>query len=200
MAQHRPAPIVTLFLCIPTANTSFQPALVLEMPKILLENYCFPENLVGMEQVIHQAIKSAQILKIADKKTLAAVLTVGVQWALNDPRLTVSYEPSFTPVMPSMLPTLRFEQLKLLVRNSVKVDILENNTGYLWIDQIVGEETEAKLGSLLRDNSCWHILADFWSVVHHSWRNVWTQTLSLLFILCMTGRQTQLQYCGPCHH
>ncbi|XP_039991900.1 retinol-binding protein 3-like [Xiphias gladius] len=152
MAQHTPALLLMLLLCTPSANSSFQPALVLEMAKILLENYCFPENLIGMQEAIQQAINSGEILQISDRKTLAAVLTAGVQGALNDPRLTVSYEPNFVPVMPPMLPSLPIEQLIRLVRNSVKLDILENNVGYLRIDRIIGEETTAKLGSLLRDN------------------------------------------------
>lgn len=149
MAQHTSPLLLMLLLCV---NSSFQPALVLEMAKILLENYCFPENLVGMQDAIQQAINSGEILQISDRKTLAAVLTVGVQGALNDPRLTVSYEPNFVPVMPQILPSLPTEQLIWLVRNSVKLDILDNNVGYLRIDRIIGEETAAKLGSLLKDN------------------------------------------------
>lgn len=152
MAQHTPSLLLMLLLCTAPVNSSFQPALVLEMAKILLENYCFPENLVGMQEAIQQAINSGEILQISDRKTLAAVLTVGVQGALNDPRLTVSYEPNFTQLMPQVLPSLPIEQLIWLVRNSVKLDILENNVGYLRIDRIIGEETLTKLGSLLRDN------------------------------------------------
>uniref|UniRef100_A0A665UXH0 Interphotoreceptor retinoid-binding protein like n=1 Tax=Echeneis naucrates TaxID=173247 RepID=A0A665UXH0_ECHNA len=152
MEQHTPPLLLMLLLFTLSASSSFQPALVLEMAKILLENYCFPENLVGMQEAIQQAITSGEILQISDRKTLAAVLTVGVQGALNDPRLTVSYEPNFVPVVPLMLPSLPTDQLIRLVRNSVKLDILEDNIGYLRVDRIIGEETAAKLGSLLRDN------------------------------------------------
>lgn len=152
MEQHTPPLLLMLLLSTLSANSSFQPTLVLEMAKILLETYCFPENLVGMQEAIQQAIDSGEILQISDKKTLAAVITVGVQGALNDPRLTVSYEPNFVPVTPPILPSLPIEQLIRLVRNSVKLEILENNIGYLRIDRIIGEETAAKLGTLLKDN------------------------------------------------
>ena len=152
MAQHTSPLLLMLLLCTLSVNSSFQPALVLEMAKILLENYCFPENLVGMQEAIQQAINSGEILQISDRKTLASVLTSGAQGALNDPRLTVSYEPNFVSVMPPALPSLPKEQLIWLVRNSVKLDILENNVGYLRIDRVIGEKTAAKLGSLLRDN------------------------------------------------
>lgn len=164
MAQHASSLPWILLLCTFYANSSFQPALVLEMAKILLENYCLPENLVGMQEAIQQAINSGEILQISDRKTLATVLTVGVQGALNDPRLTVSYEPNFVPVMPPMLPLLPKDQLIRLVRNSFKVDILENNVGYLRIDQIIGQETAAKLDSLLQDN-IWDKIAQTSSLI-----------------------------------
>ncbi|KAM6897508.1 retinol-binding protein 3 [Xenentodon cancila] len=164
MAQHASPLPWMLILCTVYVNSSFQPALVLEMAEILLENYCLPENLVGMQEAIQQAINSREILQISDKKTLAAVLTAGVQGALNDPRLTVSYEPNFVPVMPPILPLLPKDQLIRLVRNSFKVDILENNIGYLRIDQIIGQEMTAKLGSLLQDN-IWDKIAQTSSLI-----------------------------------
>lgn len=156
--------LMMLFLCTLSSNSSFQPALVLEMAKILLENYCFPENLVGMQEAIQQAINSGEILQISDRKTLATVLTAGVQGALNDPRLTISYEPNFVPVMPPTLSSLPKEQLIRLVKNSVKSDILENNVGYLRIDRIVGEETAVKFGSQLME-SIWDKIAHTSSLI-----------------------------------
>ncbi|XP_030196896.1 retinol-binding protein 3 [Gadus morhua] len=145
---------LAMLLCFPLSSRAapFQAALVQDMAQILLENYCFPENLVGMQEAIQQAIHSGEILQIQDRKTLAAVLSAGVQGALNDPRLAVTYEPNYVPVSPPLLPSLPAEQLVRLVRNSVKLDFLENNVGYLRMDRIIGAGTAAKLGPLLRDN------------------------------------------------
>uniref|UniRef100_A0A3B3VPG1 Retinol binding protein 3 n=1 Tax=Poecilia latipinna TaxID=48699 RepID=A0A3B3VPG1_9TELE len=145
-------------------TSSFQPALILEIAKILMQNYCLPEKLFGMQEAIQQVITSGEILQISDKKTLASLLTAGVQGALRDPRLTVSYEANPVPVVPPVLQTLSKDQLRRLVRNSLKLDILENNTGYLRIDQIIDQETVAKAGSQLWDN-VWNKVAQTSSLI-----------------------------------
>lgn len=152
MAARTPALLLTLLFCALPVRSFYQHTLVLEMAKILLENYCIPENLVGMQEAIQRAIKSREILQISDRKTLATVLTVGVQGALNDPRLSVSYEPSFTPLPLQALSSLPEEQQLRLLRNSIKLDILDNGDGYLRIDRIIDEETLLKFEPLLREN------------------------------------------------
>lgn len=153
-----------LLLSVLPIISPFQPALVLEMAKILKQNYCFPEKLFGMQEAIQQVISSGEILWISDKKTLASLLTAGVQGSLSDPRLTVSYEVKSVPVLPTELQSLAKDQLKRLVRNSLKVDVLENNIGYLRMDQIIDEKTAAKVGSQLWDN-VWNKVAQTSSLI-----------------------------------
>uniref|UniRef100_A0A672M1Q5 Retinol binding protein 3 n=1 Tax=Sinocyclocheilus grahami TaxID=75366 RepID=A0A672M1Q5_SINGR len=155
-------------------DASFQPALVLDMAKILLENYCFPGNL-GMQEAIQQAISSREILHISDRKTLAAV---AVQGALNDPRLTVFYEPNYIPITPPALQSLPTEQLMRLIRNIVKLELKDNNIGYLRIDRIIGQETAAKLGRLLQEN--------IWKKVAH--------TSEMIFDFAVTGELSGIPY------
>lgn len=157
--------LMLLSMALPVCSI-FQHSSMLGMAKILLENYCIPKILVAMQEAIQRAIKSQDILQISDRKTLVAVLTVGVQGALNDPWLSVSYEPNFTPLPPQGLSLLPMEQRLRLLRNSSKLDSLEDGVGYSQIDRIVDEETLLKIRPPLRV-SIWDDAAQTASLVLH---------------------------------
>ncbi|XP_071400250.1 retinol-binding protein 3 [Centroberyx affinis] len=132
-------------------RATFPPSLIIDMAKILMDNYCSPEKLVGMQEAIDAASSNTEILSIPDPETLANVLTSGVQSTINDPRLKVSHEPDYVPVVVPQLPPLPPDQLVAVLQTSIKLDILEGNIGYLRIDHILGEEVADKIGSLLLD-------------------------------------------------
>ncbi|XP_044034688.1 retinol-binding protein 3 isoform X1 [Siniperca chuatsi] len=132
-------------------HASFAPSLIIDMAKIVMDNYCSPEKLVGMKEAIEDASSNTEVLNIPDGETLANVLSAGVQTTVSDPRLMVSFEPSYVPVVTPKMPPLPPEQLIAILQTSIKLDILEGNIGYLRIDHILGEEVADKVGPLLLD-------------------------------------------------
>ncbi|XP_054455412.1 retinol-binding protein 3 [Anoplopoma fimbria] len=129
----------------------FAPNLIVDMAKIVMDNYCSPEKLTGMKEAIEAASSNTEVLNIPDPETLANVLSAGVQTTVSDPRLMVSYEPHYVPVAPPKMPSLAPEQVIAVLQTSIKLDILEGNIGYLRIDHILGEEVADKVGPLLLD-------------------------------------------------
>ncbi|XP_035526869.1 retinol-binding protein 3 [Morone saxatilis] len=132
-------------------HASFSPSLIVDMAKIIMDNYCSPEKLVGMKEAIEAASSNTDVLNIPDGESLANVLSSGMQTTVSDPRLMVSFEPNYVPVVPPKMPPLPPEQLIAVLQTSIKLDILEGNIGYLRIDHILGEEVAEKIGPLLLD-------------------------------------------------
>ncbi|KAA8578393.1 hypothetical protein FQN60_000094 [Etheostoma spectabile] len=132
-------------------HASFAPELIVDMAKIVMDNYCSPEKLVGMKEAIEAASSNTEILNIPDAETLAKILSAGFQTTVSDQRLTVSYEPNYVPVVPPKMPPLPPDQLISILQTSIKLDILEGNIGYLRIDHILGEEVADKVGHVLLD-------------------------------------------------
>ncbi|XP_028990818.1 retinol-binding protein 3 [Betta splendens] len=130
-------------------HASFDPSLVVDTAKIILDNYCSPEKLAGMEAAIEAARNNTSILNAPDGESMAEVLSAGVQATIRDPRLKVSYEPNHVPAPPRKLPPLPPEQLVSVLQASIKLDILEGNVGYLRIDHILGEDVAEKVGPQL---------------------------------------------------
>lgn len=132
-------------------HASFPPSLVDDLAKIVMNNYCSPEKLTGMKEDIGAAHSNTEVLSMPDAESLASVLSDEFQTTVSDTRVKVSYEPNYVPVVLPKLPPLPPEQLIAVIQNSIKLDILEGNIGYLRIDHILGEDVAEKVGHLLLD-------------------------------------------------
>lgn len=132
-------------------RAAFPPSLIVDMAKIVLDNYCSPEKLLGMKEAIEAAGTNTEVLNIPDGESLARVLSAGVQGTVSDPRLMVSYQPNYVPAVPPKMPPLPPEHLVAVLQTSIKLDLLEGNTGYLRIDHILGEDVAEKVGPSLID-------------------------------------------------
>ncbi|KAM5236578.1 retinol-binding protein 3 [Ctenodactylus gundi] len=175
--------LLSVLLCGLAGPTHlFQPSLVLDLAQVLLDNYCFPENLMGMQAAIEQAVKSQEILSISDPQTLAQVLTDGVQSSLNDPRLRISYEPGALDA-PHKTPApsdLTQEELLAQLQKSISHEVLAENVGYLRVDELPGQEVLSKLGDFL---------------VSHVWSRLMdTSALVLDLRYCRGGHVSSIPY------
>ncbi|TRZ02873.1 hypothetical protein DNTS_024416 [Danionella cerebrum] len=131
------------------AQCSFSPTIIVDMAKVLMDNYCSPEKLTGMEEAIAAASSNTEILSITDPVMLAAVLTDGVKTTFSDSRVKVSYEPGFVPPAAPAMPDIPPEQVAAMIKSTAKVEVLDGNIGYLKIQHIIGEEMAQKVGPLL---------------------------------------------------
>ncbi|XP_041672225.1 retinol-binding protein 3-like [Cheilinus undulatus] len=133
------------------SHAAFPPSVIVDMAKLVMDNYCTPEKLDGMAQAIEASGGNTEVLNIPDGESLARVLSAGFQLTIHDPRLVISYEPKYVPAVAPHMPPLPPEQLIAVLQTSIKLDILEGNIGYLRIDNILGEEVAEKVGQLLLD-------------------------------------------------
>ncbi|XP_007233627.3 retinol-binding protein 3 [Astyanax mexicanus] len=144
--------LVSLLAFSNAVHCAFSPTLIMDMAKVLMDNYCTPSKLAGMEDAIETASSNTEILSIQDPNTLAGVLTDGVQNTIYDPRVKVTYEPDYVPAVPPPMPEIPPEQLAAVVKATVNVDVLEDNIAYLKIQHIIGEEMAQKIGPLLLEH------------------------------------------------
>ncbi|KAK3559802.1 hypothetical protein QTP86_020783 [Hemibagrus guttatus] len=141
--------LATVLVFISDVQCNFSPEIITDLAKVLMDNYCSPEKLSGMEEVISIASSNTGILSIQDPSILASVLTDGVRNTIGDPRVKVTYDPNYVPAAPPRIPDIPPEQLAAVVKGTVNVEVLENDIAYLKIQHIIGEEVAQKIGPLL---------------------------------------------------
>lgn len=160
--------LATLLICSSNIHCNFSPTLITDLAKVLLDNYCSPEKLSGIEEVI--GTDNKEILSIQDPNILASVLTDGVRSTVGDPRVKVTYDPDYVPAAPPGIHDIPPEKLAAVVKGMVNVEVLENDIAYLKIQHIIGEEIAQKIGQLL---------------LQHVWDNV-LPTLAMILDLRYT--------------
>lgn len=141
--------LATLLAFSSDVHCNFSPTLITDLAKTLLDNYCSPEKLSGIDEVIGIATSSTEILSIQEPSVLASVLTDGVRSTVGDPRLKVTYDPDFVPAAAPQIHDIPPEQLAAVIKGTVNVEVLENDIAYLKIQHIIGEEIAQKIGPLL---------------------------------------------------
>lgn len=141
--------LATLLVFSNDVQCNFSPEIITDLAKVLMDNYCSPEKLSGMEEVISIASSNTEILSIQDPSILASVLTDGVRSTIGDPRVKVTYDPNYVPAAPPRIPDIPPEQLAAVVKGTLNVEVLENDIAYLKIQHIIGEEVAQKIGPLL---------------------------------------------------
>ncbi|XP_051969245.1 retinol-binding protein 3 [Xyrauchen texanus] len=141
--------LASLLIFSNVARCAFSPTFIMDMAKILIDNYCSPERLAGMEEAIEAASSNTEILSIPDPATLSSVLTDGVKNTIGDSRVQITYEPDHIPAAPPAMPDIPPEHLAAVIKSTVGVEVLDGNIAYLKIQHIIGEEMAQKVGPLL---------------------------------------------------
>lgn len=72
------APLLVL-VNVFNSHAGFAPNLIVDIAKIVIDNYCSPEKLAGMKEAIKAVGSNTEVLNIPDAETLANVLSAGVQ-------------------------------------------------------------------------------------------------------------------------
>ncbi|TSL75284.1 Retinol-binding protein 3 [Bagarius yarrelli] len=77
------------------------------------------------------------------------MLTDRVRSVISDPRVMITYDPYYVPATPPEMPNIPPEQLAAVVKDTVNVEVLQEDIAYLKIQHIIGEEIAQKIGPIL---------------------------------------------------